>query len=117
MFDDKIAVKNDREFIFIRLHEITFIYSSNKYCTVHTMSGRRYVQKTSIEAIEEQKLKGMLRISETIIINTSHLASIHSENGWFSTAEMDDCNEFEISKDRLQSIMCMAESFLLVGNT
>jgi len=116
MFDDKIAVKNERELIFIPLNEITFICATKNYCEVHTISRRRYLQQTSMEASESQQLKGMLRISETTIINITHLACNHSENGSFNTAEMDDCNEFEISPDWKPQLMARIKDCLLGGS-
>lgn len=51
---DRIAIKADGRFIFLKLEEIAWVEAADNYVVVHTLSGERYMPRDTLSSIEER---------------------------------------------------------------
>ena len=51
---DRIAVKADGRYIFLKLDEISWVEAADNYVVIHTIAGERYMPRDTLSSIEER---------------------------------------------------------------
>jgi DNA-binding LytR/AlgR family response regulator len=74
-----IFIKEKNLFVKLPFTEITFLQKDHVYIDIHTLSGRKYVVRNSLEEFCKKLPKSMFyRVHRSYVINLEHIESINS---------------------------------------
>ncbi|HEY1793507.1 MAG TPA: LytTR family DNA-binding domain-containing protein [Opitutaceae bacterium] len=75
---ERLAVKADGRFVFLRFDEIAWIEAADNYVVVHTMSGERYMPRDTLTAIEARLgPKQFARVNRSALVRVDQVKELH----------------------------------------
>ncbi|WMI64336.1 LytTR family DNA-binding domain-containing protein [Aestuariibaculum sp. YM273] len=70
-----LTVKKDEKLMFIKLEDVTYFESDERYVSVHTSKGK-FLTEQSLTKLEDKLPDYFLRVHRSIIINTEHVEEV-----------------------------------------
>jgi len=74
---DRIAVKADGRFVFLRFDEIVWVEAADNYIVIHTTAGERLMPRDTLSAIEERLGPQMFtRVNRSALVRTDQVKEL-----------------------------------------
>jgi two-component system LytT family response regulator len=81
--------------IFIKLEQVVFFRSEDKYSNFYNTEGKAFISDQSLKTLEEKLPDNFIRVSKSIIINTSYVVEFHK---YFRSRVVFVMNDYKKSK-------------------
>lgn len=83
-------VKMGDRTLFLKLSDISYFSAEDKYVTIHTVEGKKYVTDQSLKLLEDKLNAGFLRIHRALLVNTGLIHEINKHIGSRYIVKLDD---------------------------
>lgn len=75
---ERLAVKADGRFVFLRFDEIVWIEAADNYVVIHTTSGERLMPRDTLTSIEERLgTQFFTRVNRSALVRTDQVKELH----------------------------------------
>ncbi|GAA4289731.1 LytR/AlgR family response regulator transcription factor [Aestuariibaculum suncheonense] len=71
-----ITVKVGKKISFVKLEDVAYFQSTDKYVSIFTKPGEEHITDQSLSTLDDQLPKGFLRIHRSLIINTNMVSEV-----------------------------------------